>query len=93
MITTLVEPRFYPNETPVTHDYYKKTQKSVNRDLKRRLKNRKFLNFNAPWWVDKLAGDGVHFDAEGKAYVRKRIVETIGNVLGDEESEDDSDWD
>jgi len=68
----LVEPRFYPGEDYMTHETYKKVQRSINRKLQRRLSN-DFLHFNSHSWINSLSGDGVHWDAEGKQLIRKGL--------------------
>lgn len=77
VIITLVEPRFYPDETPVSHETYAKIQKGVNRRLKRSLSDREFINFNSSYWVNYLDSDGVHFDYEGKRKVKKKLIRNL----------------
>lgn len=79
-----VEPRFYSDDYPVSHDWYKKVQRAINRKLKRRLKGKCFIHFNTAYWVEHLAADGVHWDSEGKECVRDRLEGFIRRIVDDE---------
>ena len=81
----LVEPRFYQDDF-MTHEDYRKVQRSVNRKLQRKLSN-EFIHFNSNSWVDALNSGGVHWSSEGKARVKQKIKNAIRHFMMDSDSE------
>lgn len=92
VIIILVEPRFYPFENPVSHFTYTRVQKGINRQLKRRLKNRNFIRYNSPFWANHLARDGVHFDDFGKRHIMGNLIEVVRRKVEGRVDKEESDF-
>ena len=91
VVIVLVEPRCYPDGCPVSESQYRKIQRAINRKLERELPDNDFLHFNSSMYQQELAGDGVHFTAEGKELIVEQIIECIQEHMpegNDDESED-----
>lgn len=59
-----IDPRFYPEETPVSHERYKKIEGGINNRLKRRF-TYKLIHFNTSQFVRELSSDGVQWSEAG----------------------------
>ena len=92
VIIVLVEPRFYPFEYPVSHFTYGKAQKGINRQLRRRLKNRSFIRYTSAFWKNHLAEDGVHFDAFGKNKIKGNLIDIMRRKVEGKKDKEESDF-
>lgn len=74
----LIEPRVYPDHpnAPITSENYKKVMHSVNKRIKRSMRNAT-IHFNTTTYVKELARDGVHFSEEGKERIKGKIAAAI----------------
>ena len=78
----LLEPRVITNAPPGRPDQgtYNRVVRSVNRKLQRDLREHDFINFSAPYFRQHLKPDGVHWNSEGKAKVKRDLLRYINRT-------------
>ena len=69
----LLEPRHQPHHSPVSADRYRLISRGINRRLQRHFKTYSTIHFNAQPFQRDLSRDGIHWNAQGRAYVREKL--------------------